>query len=43
VVAPGEPGEERLVEPALAELWCRQQFVVEAYEVIGTDPNFESA
>jgi hypothetical protein len=28
------------VDPVIAELWCREQFVVEAYEIIGTDPDF---
>jgi len=28
------------VDPVLAELYCREQFVVDSYEVIGTDPDF---
>lgn len=28
------------VDPVIAELWCREQFVVDAYEIIGTDPDF---
>jgi len=26
--------------PGTAELYCREQFVVDGYEVIGTDPDF---
>jgi hypothetical protein len=28
------------VDPVLAELYCREQFVVDAYEIIGSDPDF---
>jgi hypothetical protein len=28
------------VDPVIAELYCREQFVVDAYEIIGTDPDF---
>jgi hypothetical protein len=28
------------VDPVIAELHCREQFVVDAYEIIGTDPDF---
>jgi hypothetical protein len=28
------------VDPVIAELWCREQFVVDGYEIIGTDPDF---
>lgn len=28
------------VDPVIAELWCREQFVVDAYVIIGTDPDF---
>lgn len=28
------------VDPVIAELWCREQFVVDAYEIIGTDSDF---
>jgi hypothetical protein len=38
VEAPGEPVVS--VDPAIAELYCREQFVVDAYEIIGTDPDF---
>lgn len=34
----GEPGPN--VDPVMAELYCREQFVVDAYEIIGTDPDF---
>jgi hypothetical protein len=27
-------------DPRIAELYCREQFVVDAYEIIGTDPDF---
>jgi len=30
----------RAVDPMTAELYCREQFVVDAFEVIGTDPDF---
>ena len=28
-------------DPANAVLYCRERFVVDSYEVIGTDPDFE--
>jgi len=28
------------VDPVVAELWCREQFVVDSYEITGTDPDF---
>jgi hypothetical protein len=28
------------VDPMLAELLCREQFVVKAYEIVGSDPDF---
>jgi len=28
------------VDPVIAELYCREQFVVDAYEIIGSDPDF---
>ena len=28
------------VDPVMAELYCREQFVVDAYEIIGSDPDF---
>ena len=37
-VAPGEPPEP--VDARSAELYCREQFVVESLEVTGTDPDF---
>ena len=37
-VAPGEPPVP--VDAAAAELYCREHFVVETIEVIGTDPEF---
>jgi hypothetical protein len=39
-MAPGEGDYVVQVDPALAELWCRLRFVVERYEVIGTDPDW---
>jgi hypothetical protein len=38
----GEGDDEVRVEPALAELLCRVRFVVDRYEVIGTDPEWGS-
>ena len=35
---PGEPPQP--VQPVIAELYCRERFVVDAYEIIGTDPDF---
>ena len=37
VVAPGDPGQERVANDLAAEWYCREQFVVDAWEVIGTD------
>jgi hypothetical protein len=37
-VSPGEPPSP--VDARTAELYCREQFVVEILEVIGTDPDF---
>ena len=37
-VSPGEPAEP--VSAETAELYCREQFVVESIEVTGTDPDF---
>ncbi|HET9878244.1 MAG TPA: hypothetical protein VFQ81_02910 [Candidatus Limnocylindria bacterium] len=37
-VAPGEP--PMAIDSATAALWCREQFVVDALEVTGTDPDF---
>ena len=37
-VSPGEPPEPR--DPRAAELYCREQFVVDTIEVTGTDPDF---
>jgi len=34
----GEPGAN--LDPVMAELYCREQFVVDAYEIIGSDPDF---
>jgi hypothetical protein len=33
-------GDPLLVDATTAELYCRESFVVEAFEVIGTDPDF---
>jgi hypothetical protein len=38
VVAPGEPAQD--VHPAVQELFCRSQFVVDSFEVIGFDEDF---
>ncbi|HJP71753.1 MAG TPA: SH3 domain-containing protein [Candidatus Limnocylindria bacterium] len=43
VVAPGDPGQERVANDLAAEWYCREQFVVDAWEVIGTDPDFSPA
>ncbi|MCA1570378.1 MAG: hypothetical protein LC798_08700 [Chloroflexi bacterium] len=40
VVAPGVDGRQQTVDPVVAELHCRSQFVVDSYEVIGTDEDF---
>ncbi|HET9880081.1 MAG TPA: SH3 domain-containing protein [Candidatus Limnocylindria bacterium] len=37
-VAPGDP--PMAIDSATAALWCREQFVVDALEVTGTDPDF---
>lgn len=39
-VSPGEP--PAAIDAVAAELTCREQFVVESIEVIGTDPEFPS-
>ena len=40
-VISGAPGHfDEPVDPLHAEIWCREQFVVESYEIIGTDPDF---
>ena len=39
-IAPGEPPVA--IDPAIAVLFCREQFVVETFEVIGTDAGFPS-
>ena len=36
----GEPLPAAGPDPRIAELYCREQFVVDAYEIIGTDPDF---
>lgn len=41
VVAPGEP--PAAVNASTAELYCRERFVVEGLEVVGTDPDFPSS
>ena len=38
-VAPGEPEPIELEAP-IGELYCRSHFVVEGYEVLGTDEDF---
>ena len=43
VIAPGGPGEEQPAHEGAAELLCREQFVVESWEVLGTDPDFTSS
>ena len=40
VVAPGQAGQERVANDLAAEWYCREQFVVDAWEVIGTDPDY---
>lgn len=37
---PGQYGAP--VNPVSAELWCREQFVLDAYEITGTDPDFSA-
>ena len=43
VVAPGDPGQERVANDVAAEWYCREQFVVDAWEAIGKDPDFPAA
>jgi len=38
IQGPGEPPVP--IDPVIAELYCREQFVVESIEVIGSDPDF---
>jgi hypothetical protein len=35
-----ETGDPMTIDPRTAELYCRERFVVDAFEVIGTDPDF---
>jgi hypothetical protein len=37
-VAPGEPSEA--IDGVVAELYCREHFVVESYEILGVDEDF---
>lgn len=41
VLMPGEPGSERQTNDLAAEWYCRIGFVVESWEVIGTDPDWQ--
>jgi len=41
VIAPGEPGEEVPADDLAAEWYCRLGFVVESWEVVGTDPDWQ--
>jgi hypothetical protein len=36
----GPPSEPERVDERTAVLYCRERFVVDSYEVLGTDPNF---
>lgn len=40
VIAPGEPGSEVPADERAAEWFCREQFIVESWENIGTDPDY---
>lgn len=40
VIAPGESGSEVPADEGAAEWFCREQFVVESWENIGTDPDY---
>ena len=40
VIAPGEPGSEVPANELAAEWYCRLQFVVESWAVVGTDPDW---
>ena len=42
-IAPGEPDTEEPADDLAAEWFCREQFVVESWEVLGTDPDFTSS
>jgi len=39
-IAPGVEGAEVPADPRAAVMYCRERFVVEGYEVIGTDPGY---
>ena len=41
VIASGEPGEEVPADDLAAEWYCRLGFVVESWEVVGTDPDWQ--
>jgi hypothetical protein len=41
VIAAGEPGEELPANDLAAEWYCRLGFVVETWEVVGTDPDWQ--
>jgi hypothetical protein len=43
VIAPGEPGSEEPADETAAEWYCRERFVLESLEVLGTDPDFRSS
>ena len=43
VIAPGEAGSEVPADDAAAEWFCREQFVVESWEIIGTDPDYRDS
>ena len=43
VIAPGEPGSEVPADDGAAEWFCREQFVVESWENIGTDPDYRDS
>lgn len=36
-------GDPMAVDPTVAELYCREQFVVDSFEVLGIDPDFPSS
>jgi hypothetical protein len=41
IYAPAKPdGEEVPIDPAAAAVYCRERFVVDAYVILGTDPDF---
>jgi hypothetical protein len=37
----GQPIDGPAISPETAQLYCREQFVLDEYEVIGTDPDFQ--